>query len=293
MLKSTRDPKYFYIDWWLLNHCNYNCSYCPDILKNGSIDFPSLTDCKHFVDEAQQFANAQNKICHYYFTGGEVTLWPMFTELVEHIKMHTSFVGMRSNASMPIDEWNRLMDYVDSVNIEFHTEFTSQAHFLLCFNAAKKKNKNVGLTVSMLPDRWSELESMIEKIKTIWPNQHIHKKMLFEDPARNHQPKVYNTEQTVKLKRQHGELILTENGEDEFTDFNALVLEGKNKFKDRQCLAGIEQVIVDAWGRVARGHCRMGGHIGKVGLAYKWPTQPIVCELDACRNGFDITATKL
>lgn len=292
-LRSTRSSKYFYIDWWLLNHCNFKCSYCPDILKNGSINLPVLEDCTHFVDSISKHIASLDKIPHYYFTGGEVTLWPRFTELLEHIKKTESFVGIRSNASMPVNEWNTLLDYVDSINMEFHTEFTHQSHFLLCLNAAKRKNKSVSLTVSMLPDRWSELEEMIKTIKKIWPDQHVHKKMLFEDPAINRQPKSYTTEQQVKLKRQSGDLIITENGEEEFTDFNTIMLENKNQFKDQPCMVGLEQVIVDAWGRVAKGHCRVGGHIGQLGKGYKWPTQPTTCTFDACRNGFDITATKL
>jgi pyruvate-formate lyase-activating enzyme len=293
MLKSTRDSRYFYIDWWLHNHCNYNCSYCPEIIKSGSINLPNLDECIHFVDEVRSHAKQQNKVCHFYFTGGEVTVWPFYTELIEYIKKEPSYISMRSNASMSIDQWNRLIDYVDAVNMEFHTEHTPQSHFLLCYSAAKKKNVSVGLTISMLPDRWVELEEMIETIKRLWPNQNIHKKMLFEDPAINKQPKNYSNEQQVKLKRQHGDLILIDNGEEEFTDYNTLLLEGKNKFKDRQCMAGIEQIIVDAWGRVARGHCRVGGHIGKIGVGYKWPANPIVCTALDCRNGFDITATKL
>lgn len=292
-LRSTRSTKYFYIDWWLHNHCNYNCSYCPDILKSGSINMPSLSDCKHFVDSINIHIKTQKKIGHYYFTGGEVTLWPHFIELLEYIKKEENYIGIRSNASMPIEQWVKLLDFIDAVNIEFHTEFTHQSHFLLAYNAAKKKNKSVGLTVSMLPDRWSELEEMVKTIKKIWPDQHIHKKLLFEDPAINKQPKTYSNEQQVNLKRQHGDLIITENNEDQFTDFNALVLEDKNIFLEQSCMAGLEQIIVDAWGRVARGHCRMGGHIGQIGKGYKWPIEPVVCEIDRCRNGFDICATKL
>ena len=68
-----------------MNHCNYNCSYCPDILKNGSIDLPNIIDCKAAVDQINSFAVTQGKRCYYYFTGGEVTQWPWLIDLVEHI----------------------------------------------------------------------------------------------------------------------------------------------------------------------------------------------------------------
>ena len=292
-LRSTRDSNYLYIDWWLMNHCNYNCSYCPDILKNGSIDLPNIIDCKAAVDQINSFAVTQGKRCYYYFTGGEVTQWPWLIDLVEHIKQKNNYVRMRTNASMPITEWQRLISSVDSINIEVHSEHTPVSHFMLCLHAAKKKNVDVSITVSMLPDRWQELEGVISKIQKIWPDQHVHRKMLFEDPAINKQPMEYQPEQKVKLKRQHGDLVYTDNaGEEEFTDFQTLMLEGKNLFNNRNCMAGVEQLIIDAWGRIKRGHCGQGGLIGKLGVGFAGITDPVVCRADACRNGFDINSTK-
>jgi organic radical activating enzyme len=142
-LRSTRDSNYLYIDWWLMNHCNYNCSYCPDILKNGSIDLPNIVDCKAAVDQINSFAVTQGKRCYYYFTGGEVTQWPWLIDLTEHIKLKNNYVRMRTNASMSITEWQRLISSVDSINIEVHSEHTPVSHFMLCLHAAKKKNVDV------------------------------------------------------------------------------------------------------------------------------------------------------
>lgn len=292
-LRSTRQGNYFYIDWWLMNHCNFNCSYCPDLLKNGSAELPNIEHCKEFVTEAKEFASSFKKIPKYYFTGGEVTQWPWLTELLEHAKLHGGEIGIRTNASMPIDKWSRLCDTLNTVNIEVHSEHTQISHFMMCLHTAKKKNVSVGITINMLPERWKELDEVIDKIRSIWPDQPVHRKMLFEDPAINKIPMTYTPVQQFKLKRQSGELILTENGEEEFTDFQTLVLEDKNNFQGHECMAGIEQVIVDAWGRVHRGHCRQGGLIGVLGKGYKWRTDPITCQAERCRNGFDINATKL
>jgi MoaA/NifB/PqqE/SkfB family radical SAM enzyme len=89
-LRSIRDNRYFYIDWWLMNHCNYNCSYCPDIIKSGSIDLPNIEHCLNFVDQVNNFAKTLGKTCSYYFTGGEVTQWPWLVDLIKHIKSKNS-----------------------------------------------------------------------------------------------------------------------------------------------------------------------------------------------------------
>jgi pyruvate-formate lyase-activating enzyme len=292
-LRSIRDNRYFYIDWWLMNHCNYNCSYCPDIIKSGSIDLPNIEHCLKFVDQVSDFAKTLGKTCNYYFTGGEVTQWPWLVDLIKHIKTKNSNVCIRTNASMPIAEWKTLLDTVDSINLEVHSEHTPIRHFMLCLYAAKKKNVNVSITVSMLPDRWQELEDTITKIKKMWPDQLVHRKMLFEDPAINKQPMEYKLEHAVKLKRQHGDLIyVNDTGEEEFSDFQTLMLEKKNTFPGQQCMAGVEQLIVDAWGRIKRGHCGQGGLVGKLGIEFTGVQNSIICKADACRNGFDIQATK-
>lgn len=276
-----------------MNHCNYNCSYCPDIIKSGSIDLPNIEHCLNFVDQVNNFAKTLGKTCSYYFTGGEVTQWPWLVDLIRHIKTKNSNVCIRTNASMPIAEWQRLLDTVDSINLEVHSEHTPISHFMLCLHAAKKKNVNVSITMSMLPDRWQELEDTITKIKKMWPDQHVHRKMLFEDPAINKQPMEYKLEHTVKLKRQHGDLIYgNEQDETEFTDFQTLMLEGKNTFSGQPCMAGVEQLIIDAWGRIKRGHCGQGGLIGKLGIEFTGVQSHITCKAEACRNGFDIHATK-
>jgi hypothetical protein len=127
----------------------------------------------------------------------------------------------------------------------------------------------------------------------MWPDQLVHRKMLFEDPAINKQPMEYKLEHAVKLKRQHGDLIyVNDTGEEEFSDFQTLMLEKKNTFPGQQCMAGVEQLIVDAWGRIKRGHCGQGGLVGKLGIEFTGVQNSIICKADACRNGFDIQATK-
>jgi hypothetical protein len=193
---------------------------------------------------------------------------------------------------MPVQSWVKLCEHLNYANVEIHSEYTQLSHFMMCLSSAKKNNVAVNITVNMLPERWQAMEELIDKIKSIWPDQHVHRKMLFEDPAVNKKPLEYTPIQQIKLKRQSGELIATEQGVDEFTDFQTLLLEGKNKFAGQYCSAGLEQLIVDAWGRVKRGHCNQGGLIGKLGQGYVWSIEPVICKAEACRNGFDINATK-
>jgi organic radical activating enzyme len=292
-LRSTRSKDFFYVDWWLLNHCNYNCSYCADLIKNGSIDLPDIDYCKKIVDEISRYARAQKKTCDFKLVGGEVTTWPLLIELLEHIKSKDDRVSIRTNASSSFIEWNAILKYIDEASLEYHPEYASPSHFFLMIEIAKKKSINLNIIVNMMADRWESTMSLIRQIEEKWPDQLVNKKMLFDDPARNTSiNKNYQKEQIIEFKKRTGPLIVFEDDEEIATDFNTLILEGKNQFFDRSCNIGIEQIIIDAWGRVAKGHCRNGGHIGTVKKGIKFPTKPTICQKESCNNGFDIHATK-
>ena len=76
-------PKTF-VQWTLSNRCNYNCSYCLDIFKKGTVSFPD-NDC--FVEVCKDI------ICHYdelgrdvvfEFTGGEPFLIEQHFDLLRY-----------------------------------------------------------------------------------------------------------------------------------------------------------------------------------------------------------------
>jgi len=41
---------WFLVSWTLSNKCNYKCSYCPDILHNGTTGQPKWETVKNFVE---------------------------------------------------------------------------------------------------------------------------------------------------------------------------------------------------------------------------------------------------
>jgi len=292
-LRSSRSKDFFYVDWWLLNHCNYNCSYCADLIKNGSIDLPDIDQCKRIVDEISLHARSNKKTCDFKIVGGEVTIWPFLIELLEHIKSKGDRISIRTNASGPMAEWAVISEYIDGANLEFHPEYASPSHFFLMIEIAKKKSIQLGIIMNMMADKWDSTMSLIKQIEEKWPDQPVNKKMLFEDPAVNTLiSRNYQKEQIIQFKKKTGPLVICEDGIESSTDFNTLILEGKNQFLNRECNAGIEQIIIDAWGRVAKGHCRNGGYIGSVNKRINFPTEPTLCRKESCNNGFDIQATK-
>lgn len=292
ILESLRSKDKLFVDWWLINHCNYNCSYCADIIKNGSIDLPKIQDCLDFIDVLSHHATTIGKTIEFSITGGEVTQWTFLPDLLARIRLNGFKSTIRSNASCGIDKWNEILNSVDNVRLEFHPEFQNLSHFVMIVSATMKRQVSCSLNINMMPDRWPDLELTIEKLSKIYPDLPINKKMLFSDPIGNSKPLPYTETQIKQFENQNGDLIFHENGTAIQTDFNTLILHKKNRFAGRNCNAGVEQFIVDAWGRVYRGHCRQGGRIGTVGKDIKFPIDPVTCGKPTCDNGFDIVATK-
>lgn len=116
--------------------------------------------------------------------------------------------------------------------------------------------------------------------------------MLFQDPIRNTKPMDYDEEQKQALTKTQGNIIITSTDGLEYTDYQTMILEKKNRFKTANCSIGIEQIIIDAWGVVRKGHCRQGGLIGHLGKTLVFDGQPVRCLKEDCSNGFDILATK-
>lgn len=293
-LTSTRSSDLFYVDWWLMNHCSWSCSYCHDIIKNGSAPLPNIKDCVWLIDQLHDYAQQRNQRVSIDFTGGEVTEWNDFKHLLIKAKERQCLIRFRSNGSLEATKWDDLMNYTDSVTLEIHPEHTAISKFLVSLQAALDKGVSVSVNVNMLKESWSKMESYCELVTNRYPTIKIHKKMLFSDPIQNTTPRDYNKEQQSKLKSQKLDLkLIDSSGEETFTDYQTLLLDKRNNFTDWHCFSGIEQLIVDAWGRIYRGHCRLNGPIGTIyDRIIHWPELPIVCRADYCRNAFDINATK-
>ena len=116
-VEATRAPGWFWVDWWLTNHCTWRCSYCPDILRNGTIAQPYLKDCEHFLEELASHARTLGLRPQIKFTGGEPTEWHGLKDLLARAHGLDMSLGLRTNASTQHELWSQLCVYLDRVEI--------------------------------------------------------------------------------------------------------------------------------------------------------------------------------
>jgi len=293
LVEATRTRGWFWVDWWLTNHCTWHCTYCPDILKSGSITQVSLKDAEQFITELAAYSQSLGLKPRIKLTGGEPTEWAPLEDLLRTAKQEGCYLSMRSNANVDRQRWIAVTAYLDDVEMNFHPEHTQTSVYMLNLDRALAQGLNVRAVFNMLPDRFEEIKELIAKVQSKYPQISIERRMLFADPAVNHQPLQYTEPQKVTMIRQSGDIRVTQGSMVSYTDYPTMISDGSNRFQDYDCKIGLEQLIVDAWGRVRRGHCGQGGSMGTIGGPIIWPTQLLKCRRPSCDNAFDILATKI
>jgi len=291
-VEATRPQGWLWVDWWLHNHCAWKCNYCPELLRTGSIPMPSLTDCRAFVQELVGRAQGLDLKPRIKFTGGEPTEWSSLEDLVKYSHDQGAIIGLRTNANVDSVRWQALCEGLTHLELVYHPEYTQSSVYMLNLSRAIEYGINMRCVFNMLPTRFEETEQLLAKIRDKYPTVSIERRMLFTDPAVNHKPMQYTEPQQAKLVRQSGDVRITQGSMISYTDYPTMIADKANRFEGYQCYVGQEQIIVDAWGRVARGHCRQGGHLGSIGDTINWPTAPVTCRKPSCDNAFDILATK-
>lgn len=274
------------IDWWLMNHSRYQPPYWHPILYQGNISLPQLDHCLGFLAQAQ----AQGRPLRVKFTGGEVTEWSGFDLLIKAARAQGIYTEFRSHAQISREQWQTLMQSSGSVNMDYHPGFASPAVFLGNLDVACDLGVTVSVTLNMTKGSWPELIDLEQTIQRRRPEVQVQRHIVFMDPVFNTEPQDYTPEQLAQLRDQTLDLCLGS----ELTDYATLVLESRNRFQGWQCHAGLDQCVVDAWGRVYRSHCRHRGYMGKISdPQITWPSEPVICGLDQCVNAFDIRAIKI
>lgn len=273
----------FRIDWWMGNNCNYNCSYCHPGLKNNTIPWPNFEIVSKFLyDFVEKWKRKDNRTIWMQIGGGEISLW---NDLIPFAKLCHELgilLVLRTNGNKPSLFYKKLLPYVDHITLGFHPEYSNKYQYLLLIKelyALNLRNFNLQLYWYHHNNETTllELESFFLEKANIILDRHL----VFYDPISNKNP--------VPMSSKNENNIIM----DEFsTNIEYLFQNGLNKFQGYHCSAGIEQIIIDAWGKIYRGHCRQGNIIGTIDGEWELPNDYIICPKELCSNYFDIQSSK-
>lgn len=251
----------FSTSWILGRFCNYKCSYCWPYANSSTPDHQPLEVYKYTVDEIKRQARANGfDQYHWSFSGGEPTAYKHLLELVKHLDDSvTSYqsIHMTTNLSPGKDWWNKWISNTEmlqrrSLTASFHSEFADEKEFGDKILQLMDNNVYVTINQVMVPEQFYDLYARLERFAARGINVTL-KPM--SDPTASFIVDGYNEDMIYKMRtgfpqQSNGEEVYqialyetngTEHLFDQAERFNAF---GFNKFKDWNCNAGYQSVII-------------------------------------------------
>jgi len=296
----------FVVNWSITNQCNYHCSYCPDVHHKGTCGLPPAADVLGFVKLLRE--QLPNRRLFVELTGGEVTLFDDVLPLVTGIRSLGGEIGINSNGSRSASWWRKLAPNIDHTVLTFHIERAQPDKFLELL-ACVQTLTHLTATILMHPERFDEcLEVARLASKLDWctvilkpvfinlgpvmyaysPEQR--KVLMNPDRFGVERPKVASPWRPLREPM----LAMGTGWPNAQVSTGQILVAGWNHFRAWQCYAGVEQLVVDPAGFVARAWCdpvalRIG-HFQQ--RDFRVPRSPVICEQSSCPCFFDVTCTK-
>lgn len=305
--QNINNKNWFVVNWCLGNTCNFECSYCPDGLHNGTHKWPDIDVVKNFILKIK--AAHPEKNFFFEFTGGEVTLYKHFDELADFCAEQGVKFGFISNGSRTLRWWEEKKHLFDHVCLSFHPEDGDEDHFIKVVDIVKD-HAMTHVNIMMHPDQFDRCYAVARRFKkmtnvsiALQPLIHDFGDTLFDYTPEQHQ--VFKDQYELIVKHikwtkpsriYRGSMLkYYEDGRQPVpSSAHRFIAQRQNNWAGWDCYAGVEQLIVDMDGSIHRGWCKVGGVIGNIHDAeLNLPKEPVLCNKTMCHCNFDIMTTKI
>lgn len=302
----------FIVSWCFFNLCNYDCSYCMPNLKNGTFKGLPFERVREIVDGL--FRAHPKKKFLFEFTGGEITIYRDFTQLITYLHEKGCDVSILSNGSRPTGWWEQHAPLLTHVCLSFHVERAQQEHFLAVL-AVITRTTSVHLNLMVMPGRLKECLALYAAVEAQFPSVSLALQPLA--PNEEIPPGEYSARELFVLQTQHADtpegpmsgpgflfskphVNYRESMVWQFakraevpTTAQEVIAEGTNQWQGWKCSAGLEMVMIDWQGDIHRAWCKVGGRVGNIhDPTIHWPAEAVMCTKAHCRFGLDIMSTK-
>lgn len=304
----TYEPKdIIRVQWVWGNKCNYDCVYCPPGLHNNKIELP---DHDKFLEATQylgRLIRLESKTPCFEFVGGEPSLLPFLSDYLKagqgNMPPSNNLV---TNGSASIEWFESILPFYNYIEISYHPGWARFDHIIEILEFVKSKEEAPDITVVVNVDnddtRWIKGVSAYNRF--LQEGHSAKLKLLYSNFGRGNQLYPYKTYQLEQYHESRGQTfdpkptVFRQEGVIEKRqrhDIDKEKLENNSyNFQNYKCYTGVEHLAVLPEGDVYRGFCKVKGSLGNVfDQNVIIPTEPVVCPLDYCRNGFDKEATKL
>ena len=326
----TTDPdRPVNIQWSMGNTCNYECTYCPPILHNGSKPWLSTQLYIDTIHKICKYYKEQNRQLHFELIGGEVTTIPGFEEILRTIADYNASIIVYTNGSRTIRWWEEAREYLEGVVITYHPLTMDEEHL---FEVVKtlKGHCTIDLNIAGIGGQVVELGKVADRLRELFKDnaqQSIYdvnitiKTMYKKFLGNNHEqqdPFYEYTEDEIKILQRPGVIprppepqtedtntqeqeherfwateFLYEDGSVKYVQSHQIINEGLNSFKGMKCELGYDGINIDMNGEIISSWCG-AKNFGNITQIESWdlPKTETVCPHEFCNNLNDISITK-
>jgi len=272
------------IQWNFTNHCNFNCEYCPDVLKSGSINLPDpLVFAQAFEDIYNNFESLELSLL-----GGEPTAYRGLDWALNKIKKDPNKkIILETNGSREKFWWDKYATLFDQITISYHQHFLQVEHLFFVLETLKEHNVRVHIKLPITPKYWDDTMKVKDMLHARGYGPEI--QLLYKNFTKgNNNYYQYSEDQ---LNYFYADKKVEESQIPEQIEYKRI--HRLNEYRGHMCWAGVDQLVIDRFGNAYRGWCEQGGELGNVFTdTIKWPEDPIMCQKTLCSNGFDLQARK-
>ncbi|MDK9758432.1 radical SAM protein [Vibrio sp. D173a] len=308
--KLECESGFFFVNWALINNCNYQCEYCHTDLNSGNIKAPKYEVVAKFVRDLLENAHRLQLKPYFEFGGGEVTLLRYFSQLIKYIHRNDGIVSIVSNGSKPLKWWIDNTQFLGGVSLSYHiNDIKSESHFIEVSKILEaSQTTRFHVNIMMVPERFDDCLEFANKLKKE-VRCSIALQPLFEGFGHGGITKKYpytpEQEQIMRdfcgrpelktLPPSVAELqIKYADGTTKNLSTFDLIANDQTNFVGWDCYAGIDSLVVTFSGDIYRSWCMQDGPIGSIyDEKIELPTLPTKCRTKICQCGVDLSAKKV
>lgn len=269
------------VQWLLSDHCNYRCSYCYDIFHKSKSPVPSdeliIEVCKDIISHYDDL----NQDVIFEFMGGEPTLKNKIPDIGERLHNYPSSIVLKTNGSASLDWWQKSRKFLSDVTITVHQQFADISHIKKVVHLLLDDRNYHPIKLKLLFAVTNRPESFtwgLGQMAYFRKNYDVGElQLLYSDFGRTNKLLPYSK---IQLEQYHKSII----------ELEPAVIMDTNIFTGKKCYSGIDTLTIDTFGNVSRNWCYQDGFFGNIyQMPINWPTEPIICKKEICKNYFDRT----
>jgi sulfatase maturation enzyme AslB (radical SAM superfamily) len=278
------------IQWQIGNQCNFRCDYCHGDYHDGSNPMLDHEQVLKAFGNLKESITSHEEV-HLEFLGGEPTISRPVREIITSSNDQRFKFDLTTNASADLDWWRKASPHLNTISLAWHG-MGDTTHFLEVVKLLSSTRPVTALPIVINAEpwtlKWARAVEVYNQLKQQGHNVKL--KLLFANHNKgNNRYLNYSQDQfDFWTKENNIEVPEQEKKPVEWVE-NQLYTD----YKGHLCWAGVDQIVIDYFGYVYRGWCKVGSGYGNIfDKPFKLDSNPKVCTRVLCKNGFDQQAKK-